>query len=622
MDVYINNKKIRIDPKRAIGKGGEADIFDLGKGQALKLFKQPGHPDYQGAPQEQQAAQARLAEHQHKLRQFPGQLPGRVIHPEALATDAQGQQVLGYAMRLVQGAEVLARYGDRSFRQAGIPQQTVVEIFQDLHATVSKLHFHQVVIGDFNDLNVLVQGQSAYLIDADSFQYGSFLCQVFTSRFVDPLRCDPQQNRLILHQPHNSDSDWYAFTVMLMQSLLFVDPYGGVYRPQNPAQRLPHDARPLQRITVFHPEVRYPKPALPYGILPDELLHHFHQVFEQDQRGEFPRSLLDRLRWTTCTTCGREHARSVCPDCAQAQPGAVKEVTVVRGTVVATRVFTTAGVILQAGIAGGTLRWLYHDRGHFYREEGTIVFSGDLDPRLRFRFQGAATLVGQQGQVLTLKQGQVSDRLAVDLWGQTAMFETNEVGRYWLHNGQLLRDGPLGPEYIGDVLAHQTCFWVGSHFGFGFYRAGNLSVAFVFDTQRRGLNDSLKLPPIPGQLLDARCVFSQQYCWFLTASQTQGRTLHRCTLIQSDGTVIAVAEAEKGDGSWLSSLKGHCAAGNFLLTATDEGIVRLQPEQGQIVKTREFPDTEPFVDTASQLFAGQQGLYVVRPQEIFLLKIH
>ena len=126
------------------------------------------------------------------------------------------------------------------------------------------LHALGVVIGDFNDLNVLVKDEQAYLIDADSFQFGGFLCRVFPERFVDPLSCDPQERRPLLCKPFSTDSDWHAFAVMVMQTLLSVGPYGGVYRPKSTSARVPEYARPLRRITVFHPEVLYPKPAAPY----------------------------------------------------------------------------------------------------------------------------------------------------------------------------------------------------------------------------------------------------------------------------------------------------------------------------------------------------------------------
>ncbi|MGE5660156.1 MAG: hypothetical protein ACM37W_26500 [Actinomycetota bacterium] len=618
MDVYINGKKIRLKPTHSIGKGGEADVYDIGKGKALKLFKQPDHPDYQNLPEQQQAARDRLAEHQYKLRLFPSNLPSRVIGPQELATDVSGNTIVGYTMQLLADAEVLLKYSDRSFRQSGIPQQRVVEIFRDLHTTVATLHQAGVIIGDFNDLNVLVRETEAYLIDADSFQTPTFLCRVFTNRFVDPLLCDSQAAKPILAEPYTLESDWYAFAVMFMQSLLFVHPFGGVYRPKNSAQRIPQEARCLQGITIFHPEVIYPKPAIPYKVLPDELLHYFYQVFEKDERGQFPRQLLDNLQWTQCPQCRREHARSICPDCTPSVPVATVVLTKVRGNVTATRVFFTEGVILFATLQSGNLRWIYYEKGEFKRENDSVILSGELDAQLQFRIQGKSTILGKQGQVITLTPGQPPRQLAAE------RFDANEWGRYWIEGGQLLRDGSLGAEYIGDVLARQTQFWIGEHFGFGFYRAGNLKVAFVFDSKRPGICDRVQLPPDSGQLIDATCTFSKDRCWFFWSTQEQGRTVKRCAIVRSDGTVEA-SLAAAGDDSWLGKtgemLRGQFAVGNFLLVATDEGIIRVEVQNNQIFKAKEFPDTEPFVDSHCELFAAQGGLYIVKPQEIVLLKI-
>jgi hypothetical protein len=180
---------------------------------------------------------------------------------------------------------------------------------------------------------------------------------------------------------------------------------------------------------------------------------------------------------------------------------------------------------------------------------------------------------------------------------------------------------PLGEVYLGDVLARQTLFWVGAEFGFGFYRAGGLSVAFVFDAEKPGINDRVVLPPLRGQLIDSTCVFGKGRCWFFAATRDAGRTRHACALIRPDGSVVAVAEADAEDGSWLGHLRGKCAVGDFLLAATDDGVVRVEADAGQIGVVKTFPDTEEFVDTRSHLFPGPQGLYVVGPHEIQLLKI-
>src|SRR5205814_6615372 len=142
----------------------------------------------------------------------------------------------------------------------------------------------------------------------------------------------------------------------------------------------------------------------------------------------------------------------------------------------------------------------------------------------RIRFQGTSTWVAQNGQVITLTPGREPAWLRADSCGLIPSFDVNDRGRYWISQGRLLRDGRLGPELIGEVLAGQTLFWVGPTFGFGFYRAGQLHVAFVFDALRRGIKDTVKLPPLPGQLIAAECCFSADHCWFFAATQNAGKT--------------------------------------------------------------------------------------------------
>ena len=621
MNVYIKGQKIPIHINKSIGKGGEADVFDIGGGRALKLFKTPNHIDYDGNPSEQKGAVERIKIHQKKLPSFPRNLPTRVITPKDLATNARGDKIVGYTMDIVKNEEVLLQYSNSSFRQQGISNQKVVEIFKDLHETIRGIHTAGTVIGDFNDLNILVKDTEAYFIDADSFQFGNYVCGVFTSRFVDPLLCDSKQTSLMLHKPHNINSDWYAFCVILMQCLLFVDPYGGIYKPKDKGKRIAHGARPLHRVTVFNPEVVYPKPAIPYKVLPDDLLHFFTQTFEKDQRGEFPLALLETLVWSDCSKCGITHARSICPECSAVAPNAIKKTTVVRGNVTSIQIFRTKGVILFAALQKGKLQWLYHENDRFLREDKSEVITGKLDPQMRFRIRGNTTLVAKNSQIVTLALGKEPERLSVDSFGNLPMFDANESSRYWIDAGRLLRDGQYGSEYIGDVLDGQTLFWVGSKLGFGFYRAGNISTAFVFDTNRSGINDSVKLPSIRGQLIDSTCIFSETRCWFFIASKDGNTIKNQCFVIKSDGSIEATHEAEADDGSWLSTLRGKCLAGNFAFAATDEGIVRLETQYGKIVETKKFPDSEPFVDSSKHLFAGKDGLYVVGNQDITILKI-
>jgi len=622
--VYLAGRRVTLDPKHVIGKGGEADVYDIGSETALKVFKGPQHPDYSIDPNAQKAAKERIAEHQEKLRAFPKGLPKSVVAPHELATsNASGGSIVGYSMPFLSGMEVLLKYSDRTYRETGgIDGNDILEIFKGLYKTINAIHATNVVMGDFNDLNVLVNPRKeAFIIDADSFQFGKFLCRVFTSRFVDPLVCDPKQTSLMLAKPHNNGSDWYAYHVMLMQGLLYVDPYGGIYKPADPTKRLRHDERPLHRITIFHPEVRYPKPAIPFQVLPDDLLHVFVKMFVEDDRTPVPLAVLEGMRWTKCANCGTEYARGKCPTCFGATEASVKETIIRRGKVVATRIFRTSGTILCSTMQNGKLLYLCFDNDSFKRETGETVFSGQLDQEMRFRLSGPLTLVGKNGQLIALKEGRPVANLPVESFGRLPMFDANAQGYYWLSNGQISFNGDVASQYVGSILHNQTLFWVGPSFGFGFYRAGTLSVAFVFNDRKQGINDQVALPPISGQLFDSTCVFTNEHCWFFVSVQNAGKIENHCYVIGKNGQVEATAVTERGDGSWLSTIRGKCAAGNFLFCGTDEGIVRVELQEGKLQLAQTFPDTEPFVNSDSQLFAAKEGIYVVSRHDITHIQI-
>ncbi|MDO8408071.1 MAG: serine/threonine-protein kinase [bacterium] len=621
----IAGKTITLRPAYVIGSGCEADIYRE-SGAAYKIFKSPMHPDYALAPAEQDMAKRRIKEHQKKLPSFPQGLPARVITPEELVRD-KGGQIAGYRMGLVEGAEVLLLYGDRDFRERGVPDERIRDIFLDLHKTVEGVHEKRVVFGDFNDLNVLVKGTEAHVIDADSMQFGPYLARMFTQTFVDPLLCektvsvrDPTKSELMLVRPYTVNADWYSYLVMLMRSLLFVGPYGGVYRPKNPQKRISHDLRPLKRITVFDSEVVYPKPARHFKTLPDDLLDYFDQVFRKDLRGTPPVSLIENLRFTMCNICGAVHARTVCPNCVGTTPIAVKEIHT--GTVRGTKVFE-GGAVLFAVMQKGALRYLYHHDGAFLREGRQKVVTGPLNPSIRYRINGSRTIFGRGGQGIVFG-GPTQESISVDAYGLLPLIDANAEYIFYAESGALQRIGGLGvqyPERVGDVLANQTLFWTGDTLGFGFYRAAELSNFFVFRPAHKGINDSVQLPPIRGQLVDSTCCFADRRIWFFTATQEGGKTIHRCFLLDEHGVLLGQAEALAGDGSWLGHVRGACATHDFLLVSTDDGVVRVALEGGTLGVVKEYSDTHRFVDGASHLFLNHEGLYVVQRHDIWRLTI-
>ncbi len=621
MNIYLEGKKIRISPAMSIGKGGEADVYNIGQGRALKIFKPPDHIDYAHSKEEQLGARERIKTHQKKLKFFPKNLPQRVISPKHLATNKSGVKIVGYDMRFLSGVESLIRYSEKSFRNLGVDNEIVVKIFMDLHRTVKRIHEAQAIIGDFNDLNVLIDGDKAYIIDADSFQFGQFLCKMFTQKFLDPVLDNSNVKEFILAKPYNVNSDWYSFAVMLWQTLLFVNPFGGIYKPKNKKDKILQGERAKKRISLFNIDVRYPKSAIHFKILPDDLLQYFFQVFEKDKREQFPMKFLQNLHFCKCSICGVEHARGRCPDCNNFVDPVIKEVVEVVGKITATRIFWNKGLILFAKEEGGELKWLYHSHNQFKREGDKDILRGELDLKIRYRILRDKILLAKNNHLIIVGPNQ-SENQVVDSFRSLPMFDANSQNYFWIQNGQLLKNGKFGSEYIGDVLINQTLFWVGEKFGFGFYMAGYLNVAFVFSTQRKGINDNINLPLLRGQLIDSTCFFGGNYCWFFVVMFEKGRVFHYLIVLNQKGEVISEYREEKGQSDWLHNIRGKCAVSNFLLSATDDGIVRLDIENGVLRLSKRFPDTVKYVDENCHLFPGSKGLYVVNAREIYNLKFN
>ena len=618
--LYVRNKRLKINPSLILGSGGEAEVYDIGQDRALKLFKQPDHPDIKGIAAEEQAARLRLAEKESKLACFPAHLPQTVISPEDLVFDEHGR-LAGYTMKLLRHASLLLRYGDKSFREGRIGMKECVEMLLQLHSTVSGVHRQQVVIGDFNDLNVMVEKSEAFLIDADSFQFGPYRCSVFTERFVDPLLCDPALNYLLLTKDYSEQSDWYAYAVMVFRSLLYVEPYGGVYKPQHGVQAA--SLRPLKRITVFHPDVRYPKPAKPLKTLSDDLLQFFEDTFVRDRREPFPVSLLNPEEWSVCAKCGLEHARRFCPLCSHLSPTAWQRALVIHKEVSCRTITRTPGVILHAALNGSKLEWLTYEEGVFKRETGEAIARGGLLPGMRAQAAGSMTVLGAGGKLAVFRGG-TNEVIAVDTGDDGALFDTSQNNLFYVAQGILYKSGALGRETIGSIISGQARFWSGPDFGFGYYRAQGICRGFVFSSRGSGLNDSVQLAWLRGQVLNARCVFGEKKCWFFATLAVHGKMEFHVQVIGSKGELEAHAVYQKGslhqESSWLGALGGMCAIKNVLLAATDEGLIRLETEQDRIVKTRDFPDTEPFLNSGVELLCSEEGVYVVGPKEIHLLK--
>jgi hypothetical protein len=589
MIVRVGKEKISLTDADLLGAGGEARVFRW-RNLALKIFH---------------------AENPRKLlkvAQFPSGLPAELVAPLDLCTDPKGRTI-GYTMRRIEGAEDLLRLSQRSFREGVIANGEVTALFRHLRAVVEKVHARGVVIGDFNDGNVLFKGRETFLIDADSMQFSRFACEVGHERFLDPRLYGVD----LRERPcFSMETDWYAFAVLLFASLLYVHPYGGLHKSLPTLLR-----RAEARCSILRPEVQVPRAAVHWRVLPDDLLGWFERVFEKDERSPFfPEPLLE-LQWSRCR-CGLEHARPVCPACASLGVVAARTALRISGRCAGRTVVRTHGRILAAAVQGG-IQYLVDEDGVIRRENGEVVLREPRRPGMVFALAGRATWVGLGDRLLRIENEQVTARAGTATFQGRPAFAAAALGLHRIDGDWLMENDTRS----GSILNGQTWLAAGERLGVGCYRAGLLTFWFLFRRGCAGLT-SLPLPAIDGKLIDLTAVFDDRHALVGVATEKNGQRTHSLYLVDDSGKLRARAVGAPDSSRMLASIHGKALDQGRVVGLTDEGLLSLSIDEkvGLIGEGRLFTDTAPFSAADAELLVGPGGsLYVVTTQEIVQLTI-
>ncbi len=588
MELFFEQKKLRVTDADLLGEGGEARVYRH-KDLALKVFH---------------AIDARKIE---KLVKFPRTLPAAVMGPLGLLHDKHGS-IVGYAMRAVAGAEEFARLSQRRWREGAILNESVQQLFQKLAGVVDEVHQGRVVIGDFNDGNVLFCNGAPFLIDADSMQFSGLPCNVGHERFLDPRLYGVD---LCASPRFDAGTDWYAFGVLLFSSLLYVHPFGGIHKKYGTALR-----RAEARHSVLRADVTYPRHAVHFRVLPDEVVGWFEQLFEKDERGVVPASVLE-MRWSKCA-CGLEHARAVCPQCQSLGPASTRQALRSRGRCTARTVFGTTGRILATAMRGG-LRYVYEEGGVVRREDSSEVLVGSPAAGTRFFIGGASTWIADvRGTVTRVESGRMRERTSTGVRGTSAVFAASSSAAYRTEADWLV-DEVTGSR-IGQVLEGQTWMWTGERLGFGFYRAGAFTFGFIVQPGRAGLRE-VKLPHLKGRMVDAEAVFDEAHVLLSCVLEVDGKETTWLWLFEADGTLRAQANGP-GAERMFTGARGRALLHGRVVAATDEGLLSLKIDGGRLIEGTLFTDTEPFVSAGDELVPQSDGsLYAVSTREVVQLTL-
>ncbi len=483
--------------------------------------------------------------------------PAGVLAPLALAQDAQGHVVGFEMMRLPAGAIPLKQLSSATFCQKqGITVAQKLALMQQMHQTLNQLHQAGVVVGDLNEQNVHVDPakmNQSYWLDVDSYQVGSYPCPVAALPFLDPQLYGVAD---FATRPYfTPNTDWYAYFVLLLKTLLGAHPYGGTH-PQHKSLT----ARAQAGITLADSGVIYPPNAQPLESLSDELLHEMQRVFAQGARGVFPLRLLTEYAASlaTCAQCGLAYPRQRrgCPACLHPLPalpkppigewrtllqgeGVLEWVHVLRnGRILAITHQGNQYTLIHPGVGGVLARQPLFSGRAGYRfalcqpQEGTLLLA--VNP------PGSA-------QLLLLEVGGVQPRQAVmletEMFRETAVFAATPTHLYRIARSWIMRGTLRGGLYVEDAVmtAHKNQTWFSaSPYGetlAGYHRTFAETRHFVW---HNGASHNVALPPLrPGEGVQEMGVgFGKTAVAFWRVTQQRGQASGQTFIVDERGRIV------------------------------------------------------------------------------------
>jgi H/ACA ribonucleoprotein complex subunit 3 len=615
--LIFNKEKIQVDDKDSLGTGGEATVV-LYKKHALKIYHNP-------SPQRAK-----------KLKDFIDlklTLPDNIACPLDLVYDEKSN-IVGFSMHVAKKCKEAVYLSNKKNRnQEQITPNEIITFFKHMLETLQVLHTNNIVVGDYNDMNVLYNNSFlSVFIDVDSFQFGKYPCAVGTEQFLDPRLYGVD---LSLKQYFSKETDWYSYAVMLFKCLLLTHPFGGVH---NTLQTIVDRAK--NKISVFDSSVVYPRIAIKPETLSIELLDYFDKIFKLDQRIELPMSLLDSHKnsFVKCNVCNNYYykGRGKCSVCF---------VPIVQPTVNIQQIVVTQDIHDDFCICD-----------ILFQTEGTILFSKVLDDNriIVIEFNGMQTnlhiISDKDKKDFKLWSGHTKDvqydffknYLVLGVNDELQIFEVTLSLQPVLKTTTLKYDGYLifscsstklyrlaeqtllsseifgkniADTVITQTLQNQTWFKVGrTGLGFCFFRVFNQYHYFVFSPKGRY---EFSLPKIEGKIIEVDAEISISTVLFLVKSlHPDGRTYSHYFLIDDTGKVIDTMTTTSINSETMRNITGKTLAGSSIIHPTDVGIVIEKHKQLSLKK-----QTEKYVDSSDTTYLYKDGILVVSEHKVSFLRL-
>lgn len=253
LTVLLNNHKVTLGQNEYKAQGGQGTVYVKG-GLAYKIYHDPKH----------MIPEAKIKE-LTLLQSIPA-----VLGPKDILYNSKTNTPVGFTMPFVSDVEYLTKMFSRNFKDNnGITSEMIVNLTVEMQKSLTEIHKHGVLVGDYNEMNFLVNSTFTipYYIDVDSYQTRTFPC----TAIMDTVR-----DRRLPFGKFDEVSDWFSWAVVTFQMYTGVHPYMGRHPSYKPSEL---DARMVNRISVFDPAVKLPKGCQDFSAIPQNMLEWYKKVF-------------------------------------------------------------------------------------------------------------------------------------------------------------------------------------------------------------------------------------------------------------------------------------------------------------------------------------------------------
>jgi len=224
--------KIKIDKAKEINQGGEGTVYEIDSNTVAKIYHDGITPI-----------------NIKKFNFLTGLDPNYFVAPIELLYNEKSK-VIGYTMKYIDQSffPLSSVYNKKFCKNNGINKKIKMKIIEKLISAVKYAHKENVVIGDLNPFNILVNKKGVVkFIDTDSYQTPGFK---HSHILLEEVRDYLYQGRV------SEDSDYFALSILSFNMLAFLHPFKGMHKDYKKL-----GDRMIHKLPVFinSPDIKIPK---------------------------------------------------------------------------------------------------------------------------------------------------------------------------------------------------------------------------------------------------------------------------------------------------------------------------------------------------------------------------